>query len=412
MNDEQFACTELPGGLRVLSEHLPGVRSVSAGVWVRFGTVHESLSELGVSHLVEHMVFKGTGRRSARDIVREVERLGGSLDAYTATEHTGYSVQVLDEHLDSALDVLADLVLDPAFNPEDLERERRVVLEEISAVEDTPEDLVFELHADALWDGHPYGYPILGTRETVSRLSVADLRHAHGRGYHRSNLVVAAAGNVTHDAFVERVRELFERAPAGPTLPPVAEPRAVRARRVFVERATAQTHLVVGTSTFGHDDPRRYALALLTCAFGGGMSSRLFQRVREELGLAYSVYSFQSIYTRAGIAGVYVGTSHRTAGQAEEVLREEMARLAREGLDADELADSKGQVKGQLVLSLETTGARLQRLAGFALHEEPFLTLDEVMARVEAVTLDEVAEVAAEYFDPERQVVLRLGPEV
>lgn len=410
MTEERFACTELPGGLLVLSEALPGVRSVSTGVWVRSGSVHETPAELGASHLVEHMVFKGTDRRTALEIVQALERFGGSLDAYTTREHTAYQARVLDEHFELALDVLADMVLNPQLREEDLELEREVVLEEVSAVEDTPDDLVLELHADALWGGHPYGYPILGTRETVGRLGAEDLRRVHRRGYRGPNLIVAAAGNVRHDEFVDRVQELFAGAQDGSQTAAVPEPQGVRGERIHVERATAQTHIVLGTTLFGHKDPRRYASVLLSCAFDGGMGSRLFQRVREELGLAYNVYSFQSFYSRGGVTGVYVGTRHDRAERAESVIREELKRLADHGLTAKELDDAKGLVKGQLVLELESTGARLQRLAGFALYDEPFLTLDELMAKLDAVTLDEVAGVAEEYFDPERQVVLRLGP--
>lgn len=411
MSEERFSSAELPGGLTVLTEEMPGIRSVSVGVWVRFGSVHEQRTEMGAAHLLEHMVFKGTPRRSARDIALELERLGGSLDAYTTREHTGFQARVLDEHVDVALDVLADLVLHPLLRPGDLELEREVVLEEIATVEDTPDDLVFELHSEALWGNHPYGYSILGTRETVSRLDAQRLARIHARGYRRPNLIVAAAGNIRPAEVVDRVAELFAAAPGGAEPVEVPEPRPCEPKVVRVERTTAQTHLVFGTATFGHRDPRRYGLVLLSNAFGGGMSSRLFQRVREELGLAYSVFSYQSFYAQAGISGVYVGTRHEWADRAEEVIRDELRRLAREGLMAEELDDAKGQVKGQLVLSLESSSARLQRLAGFALYEEPFLSLDELMARVDAVTLDEVAALAAEYFNPDQQVLLRLGPE-
>jgi predicted Zn-dependent peptidase len=409
LDGDRFARAELGDGLVVLTEEMPGVRSVSAGVWVRAGSVYESAAEMGVSHLLEHMVFKGTRRRSARELALVLERLGGSLDAYTTREYTSFQTRTLDEHLDVALDVLADLVLHPLLREEDLELEREVVLEEISTVEDTPDDLVFDLHAQALWGEHPYGYSILGTRATVGALTAADLRRLHERAYRRPNLLVAAAGNIRHDAVVARVAELFDEAAGGARAarPPV--PAEGGGREVRVERATSQTHVVFGARTFPHGDPRRYALVLLSNAFGGGMSSRLFQRVREELGLAYAVYSFQSFYTDAGQAGVYVGTRPEWADRAVEVIRAELARVAREGLTAEELDDAKGQVKGQLVLSLESSGARLHRLAGFALYDEPFMTLDELMARVDAVTLDDVAAVA-EYLDPERQVVLRLGP--
>ena len=410
MEADRFARADLGDGLVVLTEEMPGVRSAAVGVWVHAGSVYESADEMGVSHLLEHMVFKGTERRSAREIALALERLGGSLDAYTTREHTSFQTRTLDEHVDAALDVLADLVLHPLLREEDLELEREVVLEEISTVEDTPDDLVFDLHAQALWGDHPYGFSILGTRESVGSLRAADLKRLHRRAYCRQNILVAAAGHISHEHVVARVAELFGDAPSGERARRPAPAPAVEPREVRVERATAQTHVVFGTRTFGHGDPRRYALVLLSNAFGGGMSSRLFQRVREELGLAYAVYSFQSFYADSGQVGVYVGTRPEWADRAVEVVREELAKVAREGLTAQELEDAKGQVKGQLMLSLESSGARLHRLAGFALYDEPFLTLDELIARVEAVTLEQVAEVAAEFLDPERQVVLRLGP--
>lgn len=408
---ERYARSDVGDGLIVLTESMPGVRSASIGVWVRAGSVHETPELMGASHMLEHMVFKGTARRSAHELALVLERLGGSLDAYTTREHTCYQAKVLDEHADIALDVLADLVLAPQLRAEDLELEREVVLEEIATVEDTPDDLIFDLHAERLWGDHPYGYSILGTRETVSALDDATLRALHGRAYHRRNTVVAAAGNVDHERFTARVAELFEHAPTGAPLngPPSAahkEPGETR-----IERASAQSHIVFGTRTFGHRDPRRIALVLLSNAFGGGMSSRLFQRVREELGLAYAIYSFQSFYRDAGVSAVYVGTRPEWADRADAVIRDEMAKLARDGLSDTELADAKGQVKGQVVLSLESSGARLSRLAGTELYDEPFRSIEQVLAAVDAVTQDDVAALAATYFDPDRQVALRLGPD-
>ncbi|HUH12017.1 MAG TPA: pitrilysin family protein [Longimicrobiales bacterium] len=407
---ERFRRTELDGGLLVLTEEVPGVRSVSTGVWVRAGSAHEALPELGVSHLLEHMVFKGSARRSARDFALALERLGGSLDAYTTREHTCYSARILDDHLETGIDVLSDLVLNPRLLEEDLELEREVVLEEISTVEDTPDDLIFDMHSELLWGGHPYGFPILGTRATVGSLSADDLRRLHAKRYRRPNLVIAAAGHVRHDPFLELVERHFTVGNGGER-PAVPAPEAPPAAEHRVTRDSAQTHLVFGTPTFGHRDRRRYALALITSAFGGGMSSRLFQRVREELGLAYAVYAFQTFYHGAGLCGVYVGTRHEWAERAVDVVREEYRRLAAHGLTAEELADAKSQLKGSLVLSLESTGARLHRLAGYALYEEPYLTLDELTARVDAVSGDEVAEVAAGFLDPARQTLVRLGPD-
>jgi predicted Zn-dependent peptidase len=406
---DRFERTELDG-LVALTERIPGLHSVSAGVWVRSGSVNEQPAEMGISHLLEHMVFKGTGRRSARDIALAIERVGGGLDAYTTREHTSFQARVLDEFGDLALDVLSDLVLHPALRPEDLELEREVVLEEIATVEDTPDDLVFELHSDHLWRGHPYGYSVLGTRDTVGGVTGEALKRRHAASYRRENMVLAAVGNVDHGWFVDRVSDLF--APAGrggrnggPPMAPTHEPV-----RTTVPRDSAQTHIVVGTRTFEHADPRRYAFVLLSAALGGGMSSRLFQRIREELGLAYSVFSFQSFYQAGGMAGVYVGTRPESADRAQAEVETELARLATEGLAPDELDDVKGQVKGQIALSLESTGARLHRLAGTELYDEPFRTVEQVIERVDAVTLEDVASLAAEYMRPERQTVTRLGP--
>jgi predicted Zn-dependent peptidase len=408
---DSLARAELDGGLLVLTEELPAVRSASIGVWVRTGSIRETPDEMGVSHLLEHMVFKGTSRRSARDIALVLERLGGSLDAYTTREHTCYSARVLDEHLDTAMEVLADLVLDPLLRSEDLDLEREVVLEEISTVEDTPDDLIFDLHATALWGDHPYGYSILGTRDTVSTLAGADLKRVHAREYRKPNIVIAAVGNIKHQVVVDRISQLFGRAPNGNAVNDFRDPAPMVAHEQRLNRKSAQTHIVFGTRTFGHGDPRRYALVLLSNAFGGGMSSRLFQKVREEMGLAYAVYSFQSFYKMAGVSGVYVGTRPEWAERASDVIKAEMRELCSNGLTEEELADMKSQVKGQIVLSLEGTGSRLHRLAGTALYDEPYLSVDELMKRVEAVTHDDINALAAEYFDPDKQVVLRLGPE-
>ena len=402
--------TELPGGLTVLTESMQGIRSASIGVWVRAGSVTESPGEMGISHLLEHMVFKGTARRSAKDLALVLERLGGSLDAYTTREHTSYQARVLDTDIDVALDVLADLVLAPALRPTDLDLEREVVLEEIATVEDTPDDIVFDLHAEQMWGAHPYGYSILGTRDTVASFTTDDLRRVHAERYGRGNIVVAGAGNIEHERFVEQVARVFD----APDVPAPSHngrrPDAAPPRRERISRASAQSHIVWGTPTFGHGDPRRFALVLLSNAFGGGMSSRLFQRVREELGLAYTVYAYQSFYADAGVSGVYVGTRPDSADRAESVVSEEMTRVAADGIAQEELDDVKGQVKGQIVLSLESSNARLHRLAGTELYGEPFRSMDEITELVDAVTLEDVAALAAEYFPPDRQSLLRLGP--
>jgi len=407
---EAMIWTSLENGVQVMTEHMPGVRSAAVGVWVRQGSAHESLEDTGASHLLEHMVFKGTARRTAAEIAIALEGLGGSLDAYTSREHTSYQARVLDEHVPEALDVLADLVLSPRIAQPDLDLEREVVLEEIAQVEDTPDDLVFELHNECLWGGHPYGRSILGTKESVSGMSAVRLRELHSQRYSAPNLVVAAAGNVRHDDFLRRVEGWFGSAPAGRNGATVPPPPATSTGVERRARDSAQTHIVYGTRVPGHPHPDRHALVLLSSALGAGMSSRLFQKVREEMGLCYSIYTYQAFYSQCGISGVYVGTRPATADRASAAVRDELRRVVDEGLPEGELAQTKQQVKGQVMLSLESTGARLHRLAGFALHHEPLLGLDGLLAKIDAVTCEDVARVAREHFDPDRQLELRLGP--
>jgi predicted Zn-dependent peptidase len=323
-----------------------------------------------------------------------------------------YQARVLDEHLDVAADVIGDFVFSPLLRRSDLELERKVVLEEIGMVDDTPDDLVFELHGEALWGPHPYGYSILGTRDTVSSLGTADLEALHRRAYHPRQLVVVAAGNVDHDALLDTLertgwasRDASDDAPE-PVPPPVAQ----AATRRHVERDGVQTHIVVGSTTVPHEDERRPAVVLLSSLLGGGMSSRMFQRVREELGLAYAVYTFQSFHADVGTHGVYVGTSPDTARQALDAIQEELATVAAHGLPADELAMGKSQLKGQLTLSLESVSSRMYRCASVELYGEPYRSLDQMLAQVDAVSPEQIAEVARDFFDPARQTVVSLGP--
>ncbi|HSJ63261.1 MAG TPA: pitrilysin family protein [Gemmatimonadaceae bacterium] len=411
-SDTGLRRTQLPNGLTVLSEHVPGVRSVAFGAWVRAASIHETPERMGVSHLLEHMVFKGTERRSAREIAVALEALGGSLDAYTAREHTSYQARVLDEHLAIAADVVGDLVFRPALRDADLRLERKVVLEEISMVEDTPDDLVFDLHNEAMWGAHPYGYSILGTRETVGALRVHDLRDLHGRAYHPPHLVVAAAGNVDHDRLLDTLAETgWADVPRGETTPLVdPRPSVTTAGHRHIARESAQTHVVFGAPTMPVADPRRYALLLASTVLGGGMSSRLFQRVREELGLAYAVYTYQSFQRHTGMHGVYVGTAPETADAAMQAITDELSRVTDEGLTSEELTAGKGQLKGQLTLSMESVTNRMYRAASAELYDEPYRSLDEILALIEAVTDEEVRAVSREYLDPAVQTVLSLGP--
>ncbi len=311
--DREISQTTAPSGVIVLSERVPSVRSVAVGIWVRSASAHEPRPKMGVSHLLEHMVFKGTERRTAQQIAVALEARGGSLDAYTSRDTTAFQARVLDSDLPQALDVLTDLVRHPVLRASDLELERNVVLEEINTVEDTPDDQVFDLSYQTLWPEHPYGYSILGTRDTVGAMSTGDLQQLHERAYFPANCVIAAAGNLDHARLLEELGRLdwFDRATGNvkrPT-PSVAPIRpAVRGAEARHAKDTAQTHIVFATDSVRYADRRKYALLVLANVFGGGMSSRLFQRIREELGLAYAIYAFTSFYREVGVTGVYVGT--------------------------------------------------------------------------------------------------------
>ncbi len=333
--DSEIWQTTAPNGVVVCSERVPTVRSAAIGIWVRSASVHEDRAQMGVSHLLEHMVFKGTERRSAQEIALALEVRGGSLDAYTSRDSTAFQARVLDADLPEALDVLTDLVRHPLLRAADLELERKVVLEEISTVDDTPDDLIFDLSAETLWPEHPYGFSILGTRETVGRLSTKDLGALHARAYHPSNCVIAAAGNLTHEQLLTLVERQgwFEGAAAGPGQTPASPPPvpAVRGGERRERKDSAQTHLVFASDTVPFADRRKYAILVLANILGGGMSSRLFQRVREELGLAYAVYAYTSFYRGMGTVGVYVGTQPATGAQAAEAIAGRVAHRGGRG---------------------------------------------------------------------------------
>ena len=409
--DEGVFRTDARNGLVVLTEAMPGLRSAAAGFWVRSASAHETPAQMGVSHFLEHMVFKGTERRSAREISLALESRGGSLDAYTGRDHTTFQARVLDADVPLAVEVLTDLLRRPLLRDEDLVLERKVVLEEIASVDDQPDDLVFDLHAGALFPGHAYGHRILGTRETVAALGRDDLRALHSRAFHPRHLVFAAAGRVRHDEVLALLEAegWFDLAP-GPELEGVAAPARAGRGEQRHSRDGNQVHILFGTDTMRYGDPRRYSLVLVSTILGAGMSSRLFQRVREQLGLAYAVYGFHQFFQAAGMCGVYVGTQPATAQQAADVIREELAVLSRDALTAEELESAKRQVKGQIVLALEGPLSRMYRIAGTALFDEPYRPIDAVLAEIDAIEPADAAAVAAEFYAPERQVVLWLGP--
>ncbi len=401
-----------PNGLVLLSERLPAVRSAALGVWVRTASVHEPPAQRGVSHLLEHMVFKGSERRSARELALALEERGGSLDAFTARDNTAFQAHVLDDDIPLAVEVLTDLVRHPLLRQTDLDLERNVILEEIAGVEDSPDDLVFELHSEALWPDHPYGYSILGTHDTVSAMDASDLQALHQSAYYPGNCIIAAAGAIDHDVLLEAFgREGWLNGEFRAPIANVKGPPAARGVDRRLVRDTSQAHLVLGTDTFAAPDQRRYALSLVVNHLGDGMSSRLFQRVREELGLAYAIYAYRHFFQGTGQFGVYVGTQAQSEARALDAIRDELALVSTTGLSEEELATARRQLQGQFVLSLEIPVARMGRLAGQALCGDPYRTIDDVLRSIGSVPAAEVAAVAAEFLAPERQTVQRLGPE-
>jgi len=393
--------TVLPGGLRVISESVPGVRSVAFGVWVGVGSRDETESLAGASHYLEHLLFKGTRKRDALAIAAELEAVGGEINAFTAKEYTCYYARVLDADLPLAVDVVCDMVTSSLLASREVENERGVILEEIAMHDDDPGDAVHDLFADIVWPDAPLGRPVLGSVESITTISRAAIAGYYRRRYRPDNLVIAAAGNVDHRALVRLVRKAFaevalddDAAPARPRVGGRA-PSFTSASAVM-KRPTEQANLVLGAPGLRRPDERRFALGVLNAAFGGGMSSRLFQEVREKRGLAYSVYSFTSHYSDTGIFGVYAGCHPQRARDVLELCREQIAMVATGGLSADELERGKGQMRGGLVLGLEDTGSRMSRLGKAELVYGELLSIDEILARIDAVTMDDVAALAHE----------------
>jgi len=397
--------TVLPSGLRVVSESMPGVRSAALGVWVGVGSRDETPSLAGASHYLEHLLFKGTRRRDAMAISSAIEAVGGEINAFTTKEYTCYYARVLDADLPLAVDVVSDLVTSSLVTTADVEAERTVILEEIAMHEDEPGDAVHDLFAEAMYADGPMGRSVLGTVESITTLSRTAINGYYRRRYRPRNLVVSAAGNIDHAVLVRQVRRAFEAAGAldGPHEVPApprtgGHPPRMSTGVRLTSRKTEQSHLILGVPGVTRNDDRRFALGVLNAAFGGGMSSRLFQEVREKRGLAYSVYSYSSQHADTGSVGIYAGCNPRRVDDVLGICREQMALVADRGIDADELARGKGQLRGGLVLGLEDTGSRMSRLGKSELVYDRLLGVDEVLARIDAVTVDEVRAIAADLF--------------
>ncbi|HEV2215298.1 MAG TPA: pitrilysin family protein [Terracidiphilus sp.] len=401
--------TILPNGLIVLTERMDHLRSVAMGVWIKSGSRCEPAEINGISHFVEHMVFKGTRSRSAQHIAREMDSIGGNLDAFTGKETICFNVKSLAEHVPIALDVLADLVLNPTFTSPDIERERGVILEEIKIDEDNPDVLVHELFTQNFWKDHPLGKPILGTSATVGRLDQQALFHYHGGRFLGGNMVFSAAGNLDHDEFIQRVSEKFSPLASGRALEEQLAPLASARIVLRNKKALEQVQICLGVPAPPITDENRYITLILNTVLGGGMSSRLFQTIREERGMAYAIYSDLSPYRDTGTLCVYAGTSAGKALETIDLILAEFARLKQTPLGEEELVRAKDQLKGNILMGLESSNSRMANLARQEMYFQQFFPVEEVLAKLECVTAVQVQSMAQRLFDPERIAVTLLG---
>jgi predicted Zn-dependent peptidase len=405
----RYRKTKLDNGLRIITESMSGVRSVSIGVWIATGSRHETAGTGGISHLLEHMAFKGTERRTPYDIAVSLESLGGHLNAFTEKEFTCYCALVLDEHLDQAVDVLADILQHPLLRPQDLRSEKGIIHEEIRNVQDTPEDLIHERFIQSVFEPHPLGAPILGTPSTLRGITRDDLLRFRRSRYVFSNCIVSAAGNVDHRRLCRMIERRFQDLGSG-RVPASIRPRTGRLRFRAIRAPISQVHICTGSIGVSYTDRRKFPLLVLDTYFGGGMSSRLFQKVREEQGLAYSVYSFLDFWSDTGLWGVYTSTSPDSFDRAVESIRSETRLLAREGIPADALSRVKSQIIGNLLLTYEDSGHRMSRLAKMEAYTGSYTPVERVIERFRSVTERDVRSIAEALLDGPEPFTVVLKP--
>jgi predicted Zn-dependent peptidase len=407
--DRNIQRAVLPNGLTVITEEMKHIRSVSIGIWLKTGSRDEDLPWNGISHFVEHMVFKGTQHRTAEEIARQVDSIGGNMDAFTAKECISFSIKVLNEHVPIALDVLSDLVLNPVFDSQDISRERGVILEEIKMDEDNPDYLVHEIFTQSFWKDHPLGRPILGTRDTVKKFDRTPVFDFYSQRFSPGNMIITAAGYLNHESFVEVVAKRFESmkpmSNGFHSSPPKIVPKIILRNKKSLE----QVQICLGVPSYPITHERRHTSYILNTLLGGGMSSRLFQNIRERQGLAYAIYSDLNPYRDTGCMSIYAGTSRASAGKVVESIVSEFRKLKTEMVSADELRRSKDQLKGSLMLSLESSNARMSNLARQEMYFDHFYGLDELIAKIEAVTAEELLELANQFFETDNIAVTVLG---
>ncbi len=407
--DHRIQKTVLDNGIQVITEEIPYVHSISVGVWVEAGSRDERSGENGISHFIEHMLFKGTRDRSAQQIAKEIDAVGGVLNAFTSKEFSSFYAKVLSAHLPVALDLLFDLFLNSLFAKEELEKERQVIVQEINMVEDTPDEYIHDLFSQAFWPRHPLGFPILGRLETISRMNRIKLLEFFHQHYLENPPLLVAAGNLKHEELLEPVRRklarIKHRRKKKPARPPSPHPNLT-----LKKKELEQVHLLLGTQGLSATHPKRYALSLLNTILGGGMSSRLFQEIREKRGLAYSVYSFLSSFIDSGMLGVYVGTGENTVARVLQLILKEMKKLEGNSLPRKELDAAKEQLKGNLLLSLESTDSRMGRLAKNEIYYHRFVSTEEIIEGIDRVTGDEICELANRILKPDSLSLMVLGP--
>jgi predicted Zn-dependent peptidase len=400
---------QLPNGLIVLSEEMRHIRSVAIGIWIKSGSRDEAPEFNGISHFTEHMVFKGTTTRSAQQIARQVDSIGGNMDAFTGKETICFNIKVLDEHIPVAIDILSDLVLNPVFNPKDIIREKGVILEEIKMDEDNPDYLVHEIFTQNFWKDHPLGKPILGTKETVRSFEQENVLNFYRGRFAPNNIIISAAGNLNHERFVSLIKERFaglSAVPNGHRQPaPAVTPRIITRNK----KALEQVQLCIGVPSHPISHEKRYVSYVLNTVLGGGMSSRLFQKIREDQGLAYSIYSDLNPYRDTGCLTVYAGTSIESTQKVVESVLAEFRELKSEPVADEELRRAKDQLKGSLMLSLESSTSRMSNLARQEMYFDRFFSLDETIAQIEAVTAKELSEMANHLFQVDKIAITALG---
>ena len=402
--------TVLPNGVRVITEKMPNVRSVSVGVWINSGSREETPEQSGISHFIEHMVFKGTKNRSAEQIARAADSIGGGLDAFTSKELVSYNVKVLDEHLPEAFDIVSDLVRNPLFESADIEKEKGVILEELKMETDNPEYLIHEIFSSNFWKGHALGRSILGTRQTIRGFDHDKIERYYKHIYTPKNILITAAGNLSHKRLTRLAEDHFGELKRQPVAAQAEVPKP-HAPLVFRNRMSLeQVHVYMGIPSIPMAHKERFVWYILNAILGGGMSSRLFQNIREKQGLAYTVFSELTMYRDAGCMLVYAGTSARSAGKVVESVVNEMHELVVNKVTAEELRRAKDHMKGSYVLGLESTSSRMGNLARQEVYFKRFFTLTELLNCIEAVTAEQVQALAEKFFDPKRTAVAMLGP--